>query len=236
MKAYIRPLLLILLGIALLGYNFRPMPTRVITSEQKAEHMVVFIASRGPAIECTATAIGPHAILTAEHCNSRYERDPEVTIDLSMVRYKILGGIVDDRDHIIFFLDGPSFTNYLPEKALVDVLPAKPGEQITMYGFGGSRYPARILAGTLDLCAQNEDPSDVDQNRALYWYTMPAIPGDSGSALFAPDGRVVGLITYVTEHDFFHDGSSAGFALGFSEEAIQRAHDFSPDNADLVTP
>jgi len=73
----------------------------------------------------------------------------------------------------------------------------------------GNCSPRRI-DGKINDAANSADISDVDKNQQITWYTLGIIYGDSGSAIYTNDGRVVGLITYGMS-----DGGAAGFALNF---------------------
>jgi hypothetical protein len=198
----------------------------VITVQQKAQHMIVFVNdSDADEAECTATAIGPHAILTAEHCNDGEDHYDHIHVDLSRKTYEILAENHDGHDHVIYLLNGPAFMNYLSPDKLVNVKPIQPGEEVTIYGDGEGHYPPQAIYGRVDDKGTADDLSDVDKQEHLTWYSLPVLHGDSGSAIYAKDGRVVGLVTY----GFAQEKESAGFALGYSDKTIQFAYTFSPD-------
>src|SRR5208337_1305969 len=238
MKPLVRSLLLILLGVSLLLFTLRPPQHQPTTQQQLYEHRIVFIEPDGrEGNECTASAIGPHAILTAEHCDDRYTGiSHELRIDLLFTHYHILAGVVDNRDHVILFLDGPAFKHYIPEEDLVDVKPPRPNEKVFLYGYGGDSYPGRRLVGKLDLNAQENDTSDVNQSSQLFWYTFRVIPGDSGSAIFGSDGRVVGIISYEIVNDEKQQQGSAGFGLGFRKEMIEKVQSFTGIDPLVTSP
>ena len=194
-----------------------------VTFEQRTQHMIVFMDEDTHEAEgtCTGTAVGPHAILTADHCEEIAGETTTIDIDLSMQDYHLLSDGDDGRDHIIDPLDGPPFTNYLSESSLLSSSSARLGERVVMYGCGGGIYPPVRKEGRLD--TSNDDPSDVDRHVKLAWYTIDAIPGDSGSAIFGEDGRVLGLMTYE---------GGGGFALNFTPKAIHLAHTFDIDVLD----
>ena len=205
----------------------------VPTLQQKAQHLVIFLNEKGEDDGlCTATAIGPHAILTAEHCNKGDNPDTEITLDLSMEHRNLVSEFYDGRDHEIYLLDGPAFKNYLRPDELIEVAPVRADEKVFIYGDGLGSYPPRRVDGQVDNDSNAIDFSDVDQELQAVWYTMAVVPGDSGSAIYASDGRVVGLVTYGIDSTSRKSPSKrvVGFALGFSEKVITRAHTFSPSD------
>lgn len=182
---------------------------------------------------CTATAIGPHAILTAEHCNDGEAPDETITIDLSRKHYHLLAENADGHDHIIYLLDGPAFKNYLDPSELINVPQPKPYAPVVIYGDGLGQYPPREVNGFVDGKSDSADLSDVDQNDQALWYRLAIVPGDSGSAIYDAAGRVVGLVTYGFDAPSRRLPAvrAVGFALAFTPKAIQIAHTFSLDTA-----
>lgn len=236
MKKRLIMLLLVLLGLGVLGVNHRIVPERAITLQQKSSHMIQFLGKTGRTTSvCTVTAVGPHAIMTAMHCNWGVASGTnEITLDMSTRHYHILLGIADGRDHIIYLIDGPPLQHYLPAYSLINVKPTHEDEKVYIFGDGGQTYPPRKLEGQIDIIAQRNDVSDVDSSEKMTWYTLQAIPGDSGAAIFGADGRVVGLVTYRTHEEDDVTGS-AGFALDFPENVITAVQSFDPENSVLIT-
>lgn len=231
MKLPVRPLLIILLGVVLLFGTTRTIHVHP-TPQQRVEHMLNFQTANNKDFgECTGTAVGPHAILTAEHCNDRYTgKGTQILLDESMRHYHILGAIGDNQDHVIFLLDGPPLKNFVDISKLVDVAPPRPGEHLVIYGDGMREFPPKRRDGKVDLLEQEEDSSDVDADLGMTYYTMEVIPGDSGSAVFGEDGRIVGIITYSTECTTHHSEGSAGFPLAYSRQALEQIQAFSLDD------
>ena len=128
------------LGIALaLLCVFSPAPTKhapaLITPERRATHMITYYedSASGNSVRsglCTGTAVGPHALLTALHCDEG--QSDTFSLDLAVRKYKIIGHIYDGQDHIIYHLDGPAFTEFVTIKEREAVL----GEAVTSYGDG----------------------------------------------------------------------------------------------------
>ncbi len=223
-KNLMLPVLLLPLNAALLvATAHKPTPARTfrpITIQQRAEHRIKFVEGG----TCTATAVGPHALLTAEHCNEGGLT--EIKLDLSLRKYKLQAVSKDGRDHVVYIVDGPEFHDTVPIQAAAK--PAGILEQVYIYGAGGGQYPPRRLDGQRDFRVL--DISEVDRRDGAVWYTMPVIPGDSGSAIFGEDGRIIALVTYryglAKDGDTSNDDQSnyealsIGFDLNFTPAQI----------------
>lgn len=184
-------LLPLILGIAVAATLHHKPPAlhvvaKPVTIQQRAEHRIKFEGSS----LCTATAVGSHAILTAVHCNTR--DISTVTLDMSVRKFHILSKTTDGRDHVVYILDGQKFLNYIPLES--GVHPARTSEHVYIYGAGGGIYPLQYKDGFKTTAVT--DVSEVDQEDGLNFYTIPVIPGDSGSAIFGMDGRIIAVTTY----------------------------------------
>lgn len=191
-KKYLRTALLLLAATLLVVGTVKhrpivkPVAQRPITIQQRAEHRIK-IEGEG---QCTATAVGPHALLTALHCD---EKDlTAVTLDLSMRKFHLLSKTLDGRDHVIYIIDGEALQNFVPLQP--GVHPAGTFERIYIYGSGGGAYPPQYKSGTRTTAIT--DVSEIDQADGLQFYSIPVIPGDSGSAIYGEDGRIIGVVTY----------------------------------------
>ncbi|HEY6766636.1 MAG TPA: hypothetical protein VI386_17895 [Candidatus Sulfotelmatobacter sp.] len=211
--------LLPLLLLLFVGCAKKPV---AISAQQKAEHLVFFYTAGGREDGlCTATAIGPHAFMTAAHCNDSDEPNKIVEFDYSTQKIHLLAGAKDGRDHVIYLIDGPAFQNTVDVQFAVK--PAGAKEKVYIYGCGGGIFPPRLLSGIANRFRQASDSSDVDAHQHLRYYTIPVIPGDSGSAIFGEDGRILSLVAY--RH---YDGTSSGFELAFTKEQLAVAKAFDP--------
>jgi hypothetical protein len=162
--------------------------------------------------------------LTARHCNEARDRD-EVSVDLSIDRLKILNIATDGQDHDIYEVSGPAFTNTV----VVQERSARMGEHVTIYGHGGNDF----LPVRKDGVVENElDTSDVDKGAT--YCTIKAIGGDSGSAIYGDDGKIVGLITYRTSATF-SPVTAIGFGLQFTQSTLDDAAAFVPPTEELQT-
>lgn len=157
---------------------------------------------------CTGTAVGPHALLTALHCDEG-ESDT-ISLDLSVRKYHINGHLYDGRDHIIYHLDGPEFKNIVTIKER----PAKLGEEVVSYGNGHRDYPSHTYVGRVVVDDNGGDISDIDAADQVACFSLPVVSGDSGSAVYGKDGSLVALVTYG------NDVHAVGFALNFSKDEL----------------
>jgi hypothetical protein len=180
--------------------------------QEKLTHLMVFMGD-GVSL-CTATAIGPHALLTAEHCNDGLTPSTKVRIDTSTHIYNLLGVTADDRDHVIYLLDGPAFQNITS----VVARSPRPGENVFMVGCGQHEYPCEVKRGKI---LDEYNPSDVDAAAGIFYFSCAVVPGDSGAAVYGEDGEIVGIVTYQIV-----PGEGAGFVLAFSQRQLDVAYQF----------
>lgn len=209
--------------VAVLGLGTHFVKPQAVTPQQRTQHMVQFLNDTGDTErECTASSIGPHAILTAAHCNDGDKPLSNLYVDYSIVVYHIFAEADDGHDHVIYLLDGPAFKNYIPTEALIKSGPISATDHVSLYGCGQDTFPPRRLDGKLDVELQSADSSDVNAEQGLQYVTLPVIPGDSGAAIFGDDGRVFGLVTYKVGTD------AALFPLAFTPDAYDVAKVFDP--------
>lgn len=189
-----------------------------VTIAQASSHMVIFVdKDEKPQTECSSTAIGPHTILTAAHCNPGKDDDHfnEVKLDYAVRNYHILAELDDGQDHTMLLLDGPAFKEFFP--TLKPAVVPKPGDEVVLYGDGQGQYPPLPKYGVIDGAMTDADVSDVDQGDGVMYYTIHAVHGDSGSAIYdLKDGRIIGLLTYGIGRE-----EAASFALAFPPDAEQ---------------
>lgn len=143
---------------------------------------------------CSATAVGPHTLLTAGHCliPSR-----EITIDSDTA--KVVSVDFDSNDHLLIRVD-QTFKAYLPisPRALAEDetvhMWGNPGRSRDVYRIGKFE---RVEDGTLNL------------------FLMPGGPGDSGSGIFDVNGKLVAVLSVGNQ-----SGEVGGFAIDFTPEQI----------------
>ena len=169
---------------------------------------------------CTATAIAPHALLTAEHCDLKDAPGAKLFIDRDVpkyaeaTQYRITGKIYDGSDHMILLVSGPSFNDtikYAPQDP-------EQSENVLWWGNPGGIHD-QLREGYVMGQMPEPAPSQKELQR-LWLVAAPAIPGDSGSAVIdATDGHLVGVVTYS-----INDGEFMGmFELHFTAGQIATA-------------
>lgn len=194
-----------------------------MTLQQRASHMISYLNEDGKETTlCTATAVGPHALLTASHCNDGARRDisDTIKIDYSDHHYNILAVNDDDRDHQLYLIDGPAFKNFV---TIVQGVPV-PSESVHFYGFGEGVYPSSLRRGRV---RPYDDPSEVDAAAQFFTYDLSSYHGDSGSAIYNDKNEIVGLVSYgVVWYGSEKEGS---YALDFDATDLNVVAMFDPE-------
>jgi hypothetical protein len=215
-------LFLAILCISLPASSLSP----AIDKAHKASYQIGQMSVSGSG-RCSATAIGPHALLTASHC--------EIPTDALYIRgidgnpVQIVARVRDDLDHTIYLLKGVTFDDY------VEVAPADPldqGEDVFTFGNPGDWqdiYQRGYVAGikvdrSMQAAFGQGDPDEI-------LLDFQAYPGQSGSGVFNTDGKLVTVVTQEevqTHHDDAISFASA-YRLNFKAEDIARAKTFSAE-------
>lgn len=181
----------------------------------KASHIIYIDTQSGRGV-CTGTAIGKHALLTAEHCFTEFpagESLQSVEVDEKVVTVNKI--IHDGHDHIIVLLSDVNFKNIAPVKAY-----KLPKVDTDVYILGNPQ-------GFRDLYRKGYITSIFLDNKVCrdgcFSFSMPIAGGDSGSALFDEHGNVVGLVSFsfITEDSQFT--LSCGINMTFTKKQVQDA-------------
>lgn len=196
--------------VALLGASF---DTRPVT--QRAHAATLHIAQRtdyGTGY-CSGTAIGPHAVLTATHCE--LPTDQLAIQELHDVT-QILGRLRDDHDHTIYLVSA-EFKDYASVNES-DAL--EQTEPVFLFGNPGDWhdiYRKGYVAGVLD------------EDEVLF--ELPVFHGDSGSGVFDEAGQLVAVISgqeyqQKNPQDFIR--MTFVFRLHFTDAQLSQARSFKP--------
>lgn len=178
---------------------------------------------------CSATAIGPQALLTATHCE-------EPTDDIEIVGSKIAGEAIivarlrDSLDHTIFLVKNISFPVW------VDVLQDKPELAQDVFSFGNPGdwidiFQKGYIAGI------KYDTSAFNRKPPLIFIAIQAYEGSSGSGVFNTDGVLIVVLSYAASQKDSDGAASISFAaaypLHFEKAALDKARTFTvaPDPA-----
>jgi len=202
----------------------------VIDKAHKASIIIAQHVLSLPDGDCSATVIGPQAILTATHCEAASD---DLFVGGLKNPLKIVGRIRDDNDHTIFLVDGFRFANFVPV-ALKDTLEAS--EDVFTWGAPGELdniFQRGYVAG------RSRDTSMAAQfgegNPDLVLFSFQAYPGTSGSGIFNESGALIAVVSqcYVNQtkrEDITVSLAFAGaYALAFTQADIDKAVAFSTE-------
>ena len=174
---------------------------------------------------CSSTAIGPHALLTATHC--------ELPSDDLYIRgedgaFPIVARIRDEQDHTILLLKGITFADYVAvDQKSIDVTQdiftiGNPGKWRDVYQKG---YIAGILIdNSMEAAFGGGHPP-------IILIDIQAYPGESGAGVFNTDGVLIDVLSgedsQVEEGITINMGTA--FLLSFKPEELARAQTFSAE-------
>lgn len=135
--------------------------------------------------KCSATAIGPHALLTASHCE---QATSKITIDDNDEPSKILNVIRDEQDHTIYIV-GDTFKEY----AVISVVPPVVGDDVFMFGNPGKK--TNIFRKGYVVYTRGVSVSLFSVTPAFVAYDLNGFEGDSGAGIFNDSGELVGVVS-----------------------------------------
>lgn len=206
LAGFLAPLLLAFtLGVSV------PTTTPVQKAHAATLHIAQATATGGDL--CSATAIGPHALLTASHCEMP---DDELLIQEGSIDTQIVGRLRDGSDHTIYLVTA-TFENY----ALVNQSDRlEQSEEVFLFGNPGDWhdiYRRGYVAGRY-------------RNEILF--DFPVFHGDSGAAVFNASGEIVGVLTgqqrQQTDDESDNIKLAFSFRLSFSDAQLAQAKSFTP--------
>jgi hypothetical protein len=177
----------------------------------RAAPAVHAIVQRGIAdsSKCSGTAVGPHAILSAAHCDMSVDY---LEVDAKMMR--IVGPpVLDGLDHVIYIVDGT-----FPQYAALSEKPVMVGDDFFYFGHPVERW-FYLRKGYI--VAFEVMPDD---GTARFVLDVNGYYGDSGAAVFNKDGEIITVMSYLKTYK--EDGDSIklcyGWQLQFSELQMKR--------------
>jgi hypothetical protein len=206
-------LLSLLLTLSLLASSCNT--AGILKQEQHAASHQIIMENELVERNCSATAIAPHVLLTAAHCYLPLAQS--VRVDGSAISFKLEKRILDGKDHMLLVLPEANFTSF------VEYYPASyrepwQGEHVYMWGnpiMDGHLYKDQYREGYV---SGTDDEPFGNEKANVIWYLLvfPGAGGDSGSAVYDEDGRLVTVVTYG-----FGDGNfMGGYPLAFTTEQV----------------
>lgn len=164
---------------------------------------------------CTATAIAPHALLTASHCELgtdtlKLDDEKELTIE---------GRLRDGEDHTIYLVKGVTFKNTVP----VCIRKLHQGEHIFMWGNPGREddmYREGYIEGRFIY------PADDGIFHEEFMLDLNIDHGDSGAAIFDVEGNLVAVLSTLSHEGGTTKKDAGVFPLAFTAEQLDKAKEF----------
>lgn len=186
-------------------------------SEHDAAHWIVLDDGVKKAADlfaqagCTATAIGPHTLVSAHHC---WLENAKLFIDGDKTPHDV-SAIFDSHDTMFLLVPDVTFT-HLDKFSPRSYAPVQ-GEAIHFYG---------NPAGVVDqfrlgyISGHDTDTDDGVSPGQTFWLgAAPVVGGDSGSLILDSKGQVLGVLTYgVFQGKFF-----GFFSPTFTPEQLRQA-------------
>ena len=174
---------------------------------------------------CSATAIGPHALLTASHCE---EPTDKVLVDGDETR--VLGILRDDKDHSILLVE-QHFTRY----ASFATEKPKQGDDVFIFGNPAGKlgiFRKGYVAG-FDKQATNFLEEAFGGGEDEIYYDFNGWMGDSGGAIFDATGKIQAVVSVADltpsrSKDWPTFKLMGAFPLAFTPEQIKQATAFLP--------
>ena len=198
-------------------------------TQHRAMHWIILVdrdtdGDIARAAGCTANAVAPDVLLTAEHCNLDNTNEIYLDVDKTMVRggtahrYTITQKYFDHEDHMLIVIPGAHFSSFLSMKTRYP----RQGERLHFWGNPAGiqdQYRETLVTGQTQYQNDSDDEDTIDASGTMFLFTGPVVGGDSGSALLAEDGTVVAIITFGIENGQF----GGAFPLAFTQQQIAQA-------------
>jgi len=231
----LRKILSAALAVALLTATAFPLNSKQFDKLKDAEHKSMHMIMMGDRDAngkfqgglCTAYAVGPHTLLTAEHCNDQYATSVYIDADRDAVHagkamsYTVARSF-DKQDHMLLDVSGIVFPVYIPLAAAQERTPIQ-GEHFYFWGCPQGlrdQYREGYVLGSMPFSSADALEAEVDAHGPrLYLFSGPVIGGDSGSSVFNEKGERIGVVTFGIDN-----GQIIGiFPLEFTQAQIDAA-------------
>ena len=191
----------ILLALSLAVSSVTPAPNvnPAMDRQHQAAHHINF-KTIVDGDSCSATAVGPHTLLTAGHC---LMASNEITIDGQEAHIKNL--VFDDADHMLVVTDA-TFAEWLRiDQTALDVI--QPGAVVHMWGNPGRSTD--VPRTGVFLKWEGED----DEKLAVF--ELAIFGGDSGSGLLDDNGSIIAVVSLGNQ-----SANGAVFPMQFTPEQL----------------
>jgi V8-like Glu-specific endopeptidase len=204
-----------LLAILSISSAFAATPSKVQPTTYHIRQSVL-----SGAAFCSATAIGPHALITATHCEQ-----PTDSIDIQGFpdsEVTVVSRIRDEQDHTILLLKGIEFKDFAN---INETYSLQQGDEVFMFGNPGNW--ANIFRKGYYAGRTNEgSPFNKEPDELLFDINIGH--GDSGAALFNSNGDIVALVTGIIPDSDRANALQLSFAfpLGFTPSDLTKAKTF----------
>jgi len=164
----------------------------------------------GEDMDCSATAIGPHALLTATHCEMASD---DVDVD-GISRAEVVKTFRDKHDHSIYLLKGVEFKTIASFSKEPLVL------RSSVFTWGNPQmYMHQLRTGAF----VGEQSAG---GKIVQLFSLSTEQGDSGSAIFNSDGAIAGVVSIRTDVAPSSGAKTGAFTLNFSAEQLEKARKF----------
>lgn len=160
---------------------------------------------------CSGTSVGPHALLTAQHC---FEDSNLIRLDKDTKPTVILATFIDGNDHVIYLL-----AHDFPHWAGIDERGPKVNEPVHFWGAPGDNTD--VYRSGYYQKATKDSPEKVKGKTlkgdifTMQVFVLPVFPGDSGSGIFDASGIIIAVVSRTDE-----SADNFDFPLAFTQEQL----------------
>jgi hypothetical protein len=167
---------------------------------------------------CTVYAIGPHTILTAEHCLGDYPKADLLILDeygTKQGAHAVVDEVIlDGNDHAIAILKGAGLSSDFKEfKAYL----GKPAPYSLQQGDRVFKYAVTASIVCKDCYTEGYFSGYAMRGeKVVTWFILPAATGDSGALIFNVNNQLVGMVSFALS------GFTGGYGFGFTDKEWNR--------------